>query len=82
MLCPPSELGPPSQSRQSIINPLLELTNTPVVDTEYTVTCQFLGAQMKDTAPPDGGKWTMGKVQKHRHQPLETMASVITRTTL
>ena len=32
---------------------------------------------MKDTAPPDEGKWTMGKVLKHLHQPLEAMPSVI-----
>ena len=30
----------------SLIKPLLTLSNSPVVDTEYTVACQFLGAQI------------------------------------
>jgi NhaP-type Na+/H+ and K+/H+ antiporter len=33
---------------------------------------------MKDSTPPEWGKWTMGKVLKHLHQPLEAMPSVIT----
>ena len=47
------------QTRKSMIKPLLELTNTPGVDTEYTLACQFLGARMKDTSPPDevNGPW-------------------------
>ena len=28
---------------------------------------------MKYKAPPDGGKWTLAKVLKHLHQPLEAM---------
>ena len=58
-----------------MIKALLELTYTPVVDMKYTVARQFLG----DTAPPDGGKWTMGRVLKHLHQPIEAMSSVLMR---
>ena len=47
-----------------MIKPLLELTHTPKVDMEYTVARQFLGARMKDTAPPDRGHWTMAIGQK------------------
>ena len=60
-----------------MIEPLLEPANTPVVDTEYTLARLFLGVRMKDTAPPDGGNWTTGKVLKHLHQPLEAVASVV-----
>ena len=39
---------------------------------------QFLRARMDDTSTPDGGRWTMEKVLKYLHQPLEAMPSVIT----
>ena len=32
---------------------------------------------MKYKAPPDGGKWTLAKVLKHLHQPLEAVPSVV-----
>lgn len=62
----------------SKIQPLLQLTNTTAVDTEYAVARQFLHARMKDTTPPDGGEWTTRKVLQHLHRPLEAMPSVIT----
>ena len=62
----------------SKVTPLLKLSNTFVVDTEYTVAYQFLRARMDDTSPSDGGRWTMAKVLKYLHQPLEAMPSVIT----
>lgn len=49
----------------SKVKPLLDLTNTPIVESEYTVPHQFLSMQMKDSFPADGGKWTMKKVLQH-----------------
>lgn len=62
----------------SKVKPLLDLTNTPIVESEYTVAHQFLSMQMKDSFPADGGKWTMKKVLQHFQKPLEAMPSVMT----
>uniref|UniRef100_A0A8C9YYB0 TTF-type domain-containing protein n=1 Tax=Sander lucioperca TaxID=283035 RepID=A0A8C9YYB0_SANLU len=62
----------------SKVKPLLDLSNTAIVESEYTVARRFLSEQMKVSSPPDGGKWTMKKVLKHFHKPLEAMPSVMT----
>ncbi|XP_063039724.1 uncharacterized protein LOC134434959 [Engraulis encrasicolus] len=62
----------------SKIRPLLALSNTTAVDTEFTVAKQFLHGRMEDTSPPDGGEWTARKVLKHFHPALEAMPGVIT----
>ncbi|ROI93613.1 hypothetical protein DPX16_3283 [Anabarilius grahami] len=62
----------------SKVKPLLDLTNTPIVESEYTVAHQFLSVQMKDSFPADGGKWTMKKVPQHFQKPLKAMPSVMT----
>ncbi|KAF4096007.1 hypothetical protein G5714_023610 [Onychostoma macrolepis] len=61
----------------SKVKPLLDLTNTPIVESEYTVAHQFLSMQMKDSFPADGGKRTMKKVLQHFQKPLEAMPSVM-----
>ncbi|XP_045917077.1 uncharacterized protein LOC123978021 [Micropterus dolomieu] len=62
----------------SKVKPLLDLTNTPIVESEYTVAHQFLSMQMKDSSPASGGKWTMKKLLQHFQKPLVAMPSVMT----
>ncbi|ROK87106.1 hypothetical protein DPX16_10246 [Anabarilius grahami] len=56
----------------SKVKPLLDLTNTPIVESEYTVAHQILSVQMKDSFPADGGPGTVsdelteaGLIQKY-----------------
>ncbi|KAG9261551.1 hypothetical protein AMEX_G25112 [Astyanax mexicanus] len=46
------------------VKPLLDLTKTPAVDSEFEVARNFLVTQMKESSPPDGKKWTMKQVIK------------------
>lgn len=48
----------------SKVKPLLDLTKTPALDSEFEVACNFLRAQMEESSPPDGEKWTMKQVIK------------------
>ncbi|KAI4876200.1 hypothetical protein NFI96_002768 [Prochilodus magdalenae] len=44
------------------VKPLLDLTKTPAVDSEFEVARNFLVTQMKESSPPDGKKWTMKQI--------------------
>lgn len=48
----------------SKVKPLLDLTKTPALDSEFEVARNFLRAQMEASSPPDGEKWTMKQVIK------------------
>lgn len=52
----------------SKVKPLLDLTKTPAVDSEFQVACNFLRTQMKESSPPDEEKWTMKQVIKAREK--------------
>ncbi|KAM8769430.1 uncharacterized protein AB9X84_001697 isoform 1-T1 [Acanthopagrus schlegelii] len=62
----------------SKVKPLLDLTKTPALDSEFEVACNFLRAQMEESSPPDGEKWTMKQILKQFHRPLEAMPTVLT----
>lgn len=50
------------------VKPLLDLTNTPALDSEFEVARNFLRTQMQESFPPDGQKWTMKQVIKARQK--------------
>ncbi|KAG9268359.1 hypothetical protein AMEX_G17325 [Astyanax mexicanus] len=60
------------------VKPLLDLTKTPAVDSEFEVARNFLVTQMKESSPPDGKKWTMKQILKQFQKPLEAMPTVFT----
>ncbi|XP_056298622.1 uncharacterized protein LOC130211699 isoform X2 [Pseudoliparis swirei] len=62
----------------SKVKPLLDLTKTPAVDSEFEVARNFLRAQMKESSPPDEEKWTMKQILKQFQRPLEAMPTVFT----
>ncbi|CAK6983693.1 zinc finger MYM-type protein 1-like [Scomber scombrus] len=62
----------------SKVKPLLDLTKTPALDSEFEVARKFLRAQMEESSPPDGEKWTMKQILKQFQRPLEAMPTVLT----
>lgn len=50
----------------SKVKPLLDLTKTPALDSEFEVARNFLRTQIQESSPPDGEKWTMKQVIKAR----------------
>lgn len=52
----------------SKVKPLLDLTKTPALDSEFEVARNFLRTQMQESSPPDGEKWTMKQVIKARQK--------------
>lgn len=48
------------------VKPLLDLTKTSAVDSEFEVAHNFLSTQMEKSSPPDGAEWTMKQVIKVR----------------
>lgn len=44
------------------VEPLLSLSKTAIVESEYVIARQFLSSQMKESSPPDGKKWTTKQV--------------------
>nr|XP_054597625.1 uncharacterized protein LOC129163644 isoform X2 [Nothobranchius furzeri] len=63
------------------VKPLLNLTKTHAVDSEFEVSHNFLVRQMKENSPPDEDKWTMKQILKQFQRPLEAMPTVFTANT-
>ena len=67
----------------SKVTPLLALTGTDVVESEYTVAREFLVKKMTDTpVPPEDGKWTIANILSTFNGALQAMPTVMTAYTL
>ena len=61
-----------------MVKPLLELTSTALVESEFDVACEFIQSQMASASSSKEDKWTTGAILQRYAEALKAMPSVLT----